>query len=595
MTTPSDIIKDRLTRLRAELTTQGLGGFVVPLTDEHQSEYVASYAQRLNWISGFDGSCGTAIVLQNKAAVFVDGRYTIQVRDQVDAALLEIVQVEDTSPVEWLKANMEDGDRIGFDPFLHNEGWVKTAKTAVTSNRGELAAVEHNPIDTVWTDQPAEPNTAVTVQSDDLAGEGSHSKRQRLGKAIKEQGADAAVITQLDSIAWLFNIRSGDVSHTPVSLAFATLDADGQATLFIDPSKVTGELKDHLGNQVAVEAKSEFINGLKALGGKSVLMDPATASFAIFETLDDAGAKIVKAMDPCALPKAAKNDVEISGSRAAHIRDGAAVTKFLRWLSIEGPKGGLTEMDAADKLLSFRAQDPTLKDSSFDTISAAGEHGAICHYRVTDESNLAIGVNSVFLIDSGGQYPDGTTDITRTVEIGVAPTEAKERFTLVLRGHIALATAIFPEGTTGPALDSFARRPLWEAGLDYDHGTGHGVGSFLAVHEGPGRISKAPNTVKLQPGMIFSNEPGYYKDGEYGIRIENLVVIEPRDVGGDRKMMGFDELTFAPIDRNMIVVDMLDDKERNWLNTYHVRVRDALSPLLDGDDLAWMIEQTAEI
>jgi len=416
-----------------------------------------------------------------------------------------------------------------------------------------------------------------------------------LGKAIADQGAEAAVITQLDSIAWLFNIRSGDVSHTPVSLAFATLESDGQATLYIDPSKVTGELKDHLGNEVAVEAKSAFISNLTSLRGKSVLADPATASFAVFEALEGAGAIPIKAMDPCALPKAAKNDVEIAGSRAAHIRDGAAVTRFLRWLSIEGPKGGVTELSAAAKLWDFRAEDASLKDSSFDTISAAGPHGAMCHYRVTEESNLPIENNSVFLIDSGGQYPDGTTDITRTVEIGTAPQEAKERFTLVLKGHIALATAVFPEGTTGPALDSFARRPLWEAGLDYDHGTGHGVGSFLAVHEGPGRISKAPNTVKLQPGMIFSNEPGYYKDGEYGIRIENLVVVEPRDTAGDRNMMGFDELTFAPIDRNMIVADMLDAKERNWLNAYHARVRELLSPLLTGDDLTWMIAQTAEI
>lgn len=590
-------IEDRLEALREELLKRNLDGFVVPLTDEHASEYVASYAQRLAWITGFTGSAGFAVVMAGKAAIFVDGRYTIQVNKQVDPKLFEICGVPGTSPLKWLEKNLTGGQKIGYDPFLHTIGWVKEARTKLAINDAELVLTQGNPIDAVWDDQPGEPNTPVHPHDVKYAGLSHQEKRGQIAAAIRETGAEAAIITQLDSIAWLFNIRSNDVLHTPVSLAYTVLDADGKATLYIDDVKVNAALKAHLGNEVGIAPKSDFLEGVKALGkaGKKVLADPNTASSAIFDTLKESGARIIKAADPCALPKARKNQVELNGTRATHIRDGAAVANFLHWISLEAPKGRLDEMTARDKLLAFRKVNGDLLDLSFDTISAFGPNGAICHYKLTKESNLPIKPGSLYLVDSGGQYLDGTTDITRTVPIGEVGDEEKDRFTRVLKGHIALATAKFPKGTTGPELDSFARRPLWEVGLDYDHGTGHGVGCFLAVHEGPGRIAKVQNTIALEPGMIYSNEPGYYKAGEYGIRIENLIIVQEEKMNGEQDMLGFETITFCPIDKRLVKPEIMTGGEINWLNDYHAEVWEKLNPLVSKETRDWLKEATAPI
>ena len=590
-------IEDRLKALREELLKRNLNGFVVPLTDEHASEYVASYAQRLAWITGFTGSAGFAVVMAGKAAIFVDGRYTIQVNKQVDPKLFEICGVPGTSPLKWLGKNLTGGQKIGYDPFLHTIGWVKEARTKLAIHDAELVLTRGNPIDAVWDDQPGEPNTPVHPHDVKYAGLSHQDKRGQIAAAIRETGAEVAIITQLDSIAWLFNIRSNDVLHTPVSLAYTVLDADGKATLYIDDVKVNAALKAHLGNEVGIAPKSDFLEGVKALGkaGKKVLADPNTASSAIFDTLKESGARIIKAADPCALPKARKNEVELNGTRATHIRDGAAVANFLHWISLEAPKGRLDEMTARDKLLAFRKVNGDLLDLSFDTISAFGPNGAICHYKLTRESNLPIKPGSLYLVDSGGQYLDGTTDITRTVPIGEVGDEEKDRFTRVLKGHIALATAKFPKGTTGPELDSFARRPLWEVGLDYDHGTGHGVGCFLAVHEGPGRIAKVQNTIALEPGMIYSNEPGYYKAGEYGIRIENLVIVREENIGGEQEMLGFETITFCPIDKRLVKTGIMTGGEIKWLNDYHAEVWEKLNPLVTPQTRDWLKEVTSPL
>lgn len=590
-------IKNRLEALRGELKKQGLYGFVVPLTDEHQSEYVASYAQRLAWLTGFLGSAGFAIVTVDDAAIFVDGRYTIQVADQVDKNIFEHCHLAEGTPLKWLTEHVSSGDIVGYDPFLHTKPWVDTATKKLVFKGAKLEAVNANPIDAVWHDQPEEPNKPVVSHPLEYAGVASGEKRDELAKILKEKGADVGVLTALDSIAWLFNIRSGDVLNTPVSLAFATVHSDGTATLYIDPIKVDNELREHLGNGVEIREKSAFIDGMKKLGleGKTVLADPATASAAVFSALKGAGAKIVHGMDICALPKSRKNKTEQEGAKTAHVRDGAAIAKFLHWLSIEAPKGGLDELSAAAKLQAIREQGDIFQDLSFRTISAAGPNGAICHYSVSEETNRSIENNSIYLVDSGGQYFDGTTDITRTIAVGKPTAEQKDRFTRVLKGHIALATAIFPKGTTGSQLDALARKPLWDVGLDFDHGTGHGVGSYLAVHEGPGRIAKAPNTVALEEGMIFSDEPGYYKAGEYGIRIENLVLVSKVKTEGDMEMLGFQTLTLAPIDHNLIDVTLLTADELSWLNNYHERVKVEVSPLVDAETKAWLEAVTAPL
>jgi Xaa-Pro aminopeptidase len=587
---------DRLAALRSQLAADGLDGFVVPLTDEHMSEYVGSYAQRLQWLTGFLGSAGSAVVLADAAAIFTDGRYTLQVRDQVDGADWSFQSVPETSVAEWLKAHAHDGARIGYDPWLHTADWVRRTREALGERGAELVAVDRNPIDRIWSDRPEPSRARLIVQPELYSGVSSAAKRQEIGDWLREQGADTAVLSALDSIAWTFNVRGEDVEHTPVALSFATVHADGTADLFVAPEKISDEVRQHLGNGVRLHGRAAFEPHLKSQAGKIVAVDPERAVAAIFAALEGAGASVVKKRDPSVLPRAIKNPVEIAGQRAAQARDGAAMALFLHWLSIEAPKGELDELTAEAKLEEFRRAGGELRDLSFSSISGAGGNGAIVHYRASEATNRKLEPGSLYLIDSGGQYVDGTTDITRTVAVGEPTAEMRDRFTRVLKGHIALATAIFPEGTKGVQLDSFARQFLWQAGLDYAHGTGHGVGSYLSVHEGPQRIaaawtSQAGADEALRPGMILSNEPGYYKAGEYGIRIENLVLVVPHEIaGGEKPSLAFETLTFAPIDRTLIEPTLLTDNERRWIDAYHARVRQVIAPQLEGQAKDWLVQ-----
>ncbi|WP_294202243.1 aminopeptidase P family protein [uncultured Sphingomonas sp.] len=591
----------RLAALRAELAAQGLDGFVVPLTDEHMSEYVGDYAQRLGWLTGFGGSAGSAVVLADKAAIFTDGRYTLQVREQVSGEDYAYIPLPQDSVAGWLGRETAAGQRIGYDPWLHTRQQVADMSAALTDRDAELVAVTANPIDAVWTDRPAPSPAVLTVQDDAVAGESSAAKRARIGEWLAEQRADAVVLSALDSIAWALNVRGTDVAHTPVALSYAIVHADGETDLFIAPGKITPEVRAHLGNAVRLHDRAAFEGYLTGFAGKRVVADPERAVAAIAQGLEAGGAKVLALRDPVVLTKAIKNPAEVAGHRAASVRDGAAMVRFLRWVEEECPKGGQTELSAAAQLLAYREATGLLKDTSFSTISATGAHGASPHYHVTEESNAAIELGQLFLIDSGGQYQDGTTDITRVMPIGEATDEMRDRFTRVLKGHIGLATAVFPDGTLGGHLDSLARRPLWEVGLDYAHGTGHGVGAYLSVHEGPQRIA-APNypggaaMEPLRAGMMLSNEPGYYKAGEYGIRIENLVLVEPRAIAGaDRDMLGFETLTLCPIERTLIVAELLTATERDWLNAYHARVAEILAPELESADRDWLLEKCTAI
>ena len=587
----------RLQALREQLKADRLDGFVVPLTDEHMSEYVGSYAQRLAWLTGFQGSAGSAVVLPQEAAIFTDGRYTLQVRSQVDGRHWSYESVPETSIADWLKAHAPDGGRIGYDPWLHTKDWVTKAREALAQKGAELVAVGRNPIDAVWADRPEPSRARLIVHPDHYAGQSSASKRQEMADWLKAEGADAAVLAALDSIAWTSNVRGQDVDHTPVAVSFAVDHAEGTADLFVASEKIGDDVRQHLGNGVRIHERNAFEPKLAELAGRKVVVDPERSVAAIFEALEGASARILARRDPSILPKAIKNPVEIEGHRAAQARDGAALVRFLHWISVEAPKGGVDELKAAARLQQFRQESGDLRDLSFDTISGAGPNGAIVHYRVTEETNRPLERDSLYLVDSGGQYPDGTTDVTRTVAIGTPTAEMRDRFTRVLKGHIAIACAVFPEGTRGSQLDSFARQYLWAAGLDYAHGTGHGVGSFLAVHEGPQRISPAGSSQSggdepLKAGMFLSNEPGYYKTGEYGIRIENLVLVERREIeGAEKKMLGFETLTFAPIERNLIDTGLLTSGEREWVDSYHVQVLEVVGPKLDGDALAWLREQ----
>lgn len=584
----------RLNALREELGARRLDGFVVPLTDEHMSEYVGEYAQRLAWLTGFEGSAGTAVVLANKAAMFVDGRYTLQVRDQVDSRFWSYESVPQTSVADWLKEHATQGARIGYDPWLHTRTWVKAAREALAARGGELVALADNPVDSIWRDRPQPSMAKLIVHPDRLAGKSSAAKRQDMAEWLKGKGADAAVLSALDSIAWTFNIRGQDVARTPVALAFALVHADGTADLYVDEEKLDDEVRAHLGDAVRVHPKRQFVDGLSGCKDKTVVADPASAVTAIFEQLESAGATVIEARDPAVLPKAIKNEVEIAGTKAAHLRDGAALTRFLHWMAAEAPKGGLDELTAAEKLYAFRHATGELRDLSFDTISGAGPNGAIVHYRVSDKTNRRIEPGQLFLIDSGGQYPDGTTDVTRTIAIGEPTAEMRDRFTRVLKGHIALARVVFPKGTRGSQLDILARQYLWAAGVDYAHGTGHGVGSYLSVHEGPQRIAGfGGGDEPLQAGMILSNEPGYYKTDGYGIRIENLVLVAPREItGAEKEMLGFDTLTLAPIDRALVDESLLDADEKAWLNAYHARVAEEVGPLVDTEVQRWLEQVT---
>jgi len=598
----------RLDALRKELARQGLDGFVIPISDEHMSEYVGGYAQRLAWLTGFGGSAGTAVVLTDPArepgaAMFVDGRYTLQVRDQVDGRFYAYENVPQTSVAKWLGANAPEGARIGYDAWLHGKGWATAVRKALEARGGALVAVERNPVDAIWEDRPEPSPAPAIVHGDDFAGQSSQAKREALSAWLAEEKLDAAVISALDSIAWLLNIRGEDVERTPVALSYVLAHADGTADLFIAQEKVTPDLARHLGNAVRLQPREAFVPALQGLKGKRIAVDPERAVEAIFATLEKAGASVVEARDPTVLPKALKNPVEQQGHRNAQARDGAAVSRFLRWLEHEGPKGTVTEMSAADALQDFRRQSGDLRDLSFDTISGSGPNGAVVHYRVSEETNRTLEPGSVYLVDSGGQYPDGTTDITRTVWVspGEPRPEIKDRFTRVLKGHIALARAVFPQGTAGHQLDVLARQFLWAAGLDYAHGTGHGVGSFLSVHEGPQRIAKsaggqAGTDQELLPGMFLSNEPGYYKTGEYGIRIENLVLVEPREIdGSEGEYLGFETLTLVPIDSALVDVSLLTPEEIGWWNAYHARVLEVIGPQLQGDERDWLEERCRPI
>ncbi len=582
--------KVRIEALRAQLGNQQLGGFVVPLTDEHMSEYVGGYAQRLAWLTGFGGSAGTAVVLADKAAIFIDGRYTLQVRDQVDGAYWSYQSVPETNVADYLKANAPMGAKIGYDAWLHSKSWVQSATSALATRNATLLAVPSNPVDTIWADRPAPSNALVEAHPDHLAGQSAADKRSAIATWLGEKQADAAILTALDSIAWAFNIRGRDVERTPVALAFAMIWADKTADLFIAPDKLTNDIRAHLGPEVRLHPYAGFSDALSWLAGKSVAVDPDRAVAGIYNQLQAAGANIIEARDPVILPKAIKNAAEIAGTKAAHRRDGAALSRYLHWLSVEGPKGQQTEMSASDRLEAFRQATGELVDLSFDTISGAGPNGAIVHYRVSEATNRPIAPGMLYLVDSGGQYRDGTTDVTRTIAIGPVDAEMKRRFTLVLKGHIALARARFPKGTRGSQLDVLARQYLWAEGLDYAHGTGHGVGSFLSVHEGPQRIATGGGVDEpLAPGMIVSNEPGYYKTNGYGIRIENLVLVTPDKRADEEKdMLAFDTLTLAPIDRHAIEPCLLNEQERQWLNHYHARVLTELGPVLDGDARVWL-------
>jgi Xaa-Pro aminopeptidase len=592
---------DRLSALREQLKRDRLDGFVVPLTDEHMSEYVGAYAQRLAWLTGFQGSAGSAVVLSSEAAIFTDGRYTLQVRQQVSADQWQYVSVPGTSMASWLGEHAPDGGRIGYDPWLHTRAWVEEAKKALAEKGAELVAVDTNPVDAVWPDRPAPSDATLSVQDDAAAGRTSAAKRAEIAEWLSARKADAVVLSALDSIAWAFNVRGNDVSHTPVALAYAIVNADGTADLFVSPEKITDAVRQHLGNAIRLHDRAAFAPALERFAGQRVAADPERAVAAIFDTLDAGGAKVLSLRDPVVLAKALKNPAEIAGHKSAQARDGAALVRFLKWFEETAPAGQLTEMSAADKLREFRDQTGVLKDLSFDTISATGPNGAIPHYKVTDESSLPIEHGQLYLVDSGGQYADGTTDVTRVMPIGEPTPEMKDRFTRVLKGHIGIATAIFPQGTTGAQLDSFARAPLWEVGLDYGHGTGHGVGAYLSVHEGPQRIAQPfyPGGQSLEPlraGMFLSNEPGYYKAGEYGIRIENLVLVtEARVPGAEQPMLTFETLTFAPIERTLIAPSLLTAKELQWLNGYHARVLEVVGPQLAEDERQWLEAKVAPI
>lgn len=591
-------MKNKLNALRQKMREQKLTGFLVPHTDEHQSEYTPSYAKRIAWLTGFKGSAGLVGVTLGTAAIFVDGRYTLQVRDQVDMKIYQQMKLFEDKIEDWFYDNLKEGDVVGFDPWLHDKSTLERAEKKLSSKGIVLKAVEINPIDEIWDDRPSPSTAEIKAHDVKFAGETSNAKRKRIALKLKELNADALVITSLDSIAWLFNIRGTDVECTPLVLSFAILHHTGKADLFVDPKKLTDDVSKHLGKSVSCYRKDEFVEVLSTLGKrkKSVMVDTKRAHKAIFDILSDANAAIIESQDPCQLDKASKNQIELEGTRAAHVRDAVAVCRFLRWLDENGESSKYDELDAVKKLYEYREEVPLFRGNSFDTISGAGSNGAIVHYNVKEAKPKKIEKNMLYLVDSGGQYLDGTTDITRTVAIGEPTEEQRDNFTRVLKGHIALAQARFPKGRTGAHLDTLARKSLWDVGLDYDHGTGHGVGCYLGVHEGPQSISPLGHSVALQAGMILSNEPGYYKTGEYGIRIENLVIVRNSDFRGqERPMHTFETITLVPIDTRLVNAHMMNVAEITWLNIYHAKVREKIAPLLSGKDREWLMQATESI
>ncbi len=589
--------RTNLPRLRRVMAGQGLDGVFIPHDDEYKNEYLPDANERLAWATGFTGSAGAAFIFADRAVVFTDSRYTLQAADQLDADLFETVSMPDPGPFGWLAGETLDGKSIGFDPRLLSPNDVTALAAAAEKAGAHVQSMDTNPVDEAWPDRPEQPMAQVVPHPVELAGEDSASKRERLGAALAQEDCDAAIITAPASLAWLFNIRGGDVFCTPLPLGRAILRADGSAELFLAEAKVTDTLRAHLGNGVAVRSPDELEDGLAGLKGKSVSLDPEVASAWFFRTLEAAGAEIHHAPDPCALPRACKNRTEIAGSQNAHRRDGVALTRFLHWLDTEAQSGSVTEIEAVEKLESLRAAGGDLRDISFETISGAGPNGAIVHYRVSTATNRKLECGSLFLVDSGGQYEDGTTDVTRTVAIGEPTDEMSRHYTLVLKGHIGLARVRFPAGTTGTHLDILARQALWQAGLDYGHGTGHGVGVYLGVHEGPQRIAQPWNATALAPGMIVSNEPGYYKTGAYGIRIENLQYVTAAETvaGGEIPMLGFDVLTLAPLARRLICPDMLTRAETEWVDAYHARVLEEIGPQLSAETGSWLEKACAPL
>ncbi|TCR61846.1 aminopeptidase P family protein [Bosea sp. BK604] len=588
---PSDPahVAPRVAALRQALSKLGLDGFIVPRADEHQGEYVPAHMARLAWLTGFTGSAGNAVILRDKAALIVDGRYTLQSAEQTDPAIITPTRMEVTALDRWVELNLTAGAKLGYDPWLHTVDGVSKLEKAAAAAGGALVAVKVNPIDALWSDRPAPPAAPVRAHRAEFAGETAASKLARIQEALTKARVDALVVSDPHALAWAFNIRGGDVEHTPLPLGYAIVPREGRPTVFLEPEKVTNEAGDAIGAVGEIAPPAALQKQIEALGAAKakVRLDAGTAAAALAMLIRDAGGTPDAGTDPIALMKARKNTAELEGTRAAHLRDGAAIVRFLHWLAREAPKGGLTEIDAVAALEDERARTGLLKDVSFTTIAGAGPNAALPHYRVSEQSNRRI-EPGIFLVDSGGQYEDGTTDITRTMAIGEPTAEMRDRYTRVLKGHVAISRVVFVKGTSGAQLDALARLPLWQAGLDFDHGTGHGVGSYLSVHEGPQRLSKL-GTTPLEPGMILSNEPGYYKTGEYGIRIENLIVVEERQIpGGDRTIYGFETITWAPYERALIDLSLLDEGEIAWINAYHAQVWSNLAPLMEGEAKAWL-------
>lgn len=578
----------RVTALRDALRAAGYDGWVQPRADEHLGEYVPPSAERLAWLTGFTGSAGLAIVLLDKAAVFSDGRYTLQLRDQIDLDVWTPCHSVETPAKDWIAANLPEGARLAYDPWLMTTADVERFEQAAADAGSALVAADRNLVDAVWADRPAPPTAPIAPHPLEYAGRSSAEKRQEIAEALARQKLDAAAIAGPDGIAWLLNVRGGDVPHTPLPLSFALMRADGRVDWFVDPAKLTPETSAWLGNGVETHPATAFAPALDQLKDQRVLA-PTGAPAAIAKRLAAAGAVVVAGDDPTALPKACKNGTEIAGARAAHGRDAIAMAKFLHWLATEAQSGAVTEIEAANRLEAFRRELDLFRELSFDTISGAGPNGAIVHYRVTPESDRKLERDTLYLVDSGAQFLDGTTDITRTVAIGAPSDEMRRAYTLVLKGHLALTATRFPKGIAGGQLDALARAPLWAAGLDFDHGTGHGVGSYLSVHEGPQRIAKAGGGAALSPGMILSNEPGYYKTGAFGVRIENLLLVEPVETpGGERQMFGFETLTLAPYDRRLIAPDLMSAAETAAVDAYHARVRAEVGPRLPADVARWL-------
>jgi len=592
----------RVAQLRAWMAEKGLDGFMVPRADEHQGEYVPKRSERLKWLTGFTGSAGVAIILADRAVIFVDGRYTLQVRAETDPQVFAIESLITNPPPDWVKQNLAKGFRLGFDPWLHTIGEVKALTAAADEVGAVVEPVTVNPIDALWSDQPEAPLERVDIHPIAFAGELAKDKLARMASAIADLKATHVVLTDPSSLAWTFNIRGNDVPHTPLALGFAVLAADGNHWIYLDKRKLSIAAEAYLTQLCDLRAPSLLDDDLAMLArtGARIALDPALAADKLRTLVSANGGTVVSAADPARLPRATKNAAEIAGTRAAHRRDGAAVARMLCWLDAQKPDT-IDEIATVTALENFRrvtgaeTQMP-LRDVSFSTISGSGPNGAIMHYRVSQATNRVLASGELFLLDSGGQYQDGTTDITRTVPVGPPTDEMRQRYTLVLKGMMQISMLRFPAGTRGSEIDAVARMALWRRGLDFAHGTGHGVGSYLSVHEGPQRIART-GTEKLLAGMILSNEPGYYKDGHYGIRLENLILVTPAEPveGGDIDMHAFETLTLAPFDRRLILPGLLTADEFNWLNAYHARVMSEIGPMVDGETLAWLEKATAPI